>query len=248
MEPQHPTTGDNQTNTQAVYNQPVPPAGPPQAGPAQPPQAPQKKHTGLIIGIIVAVVVLLVGGIIGTVVAFRSIQSKATQLVKERESSASKEKANTTEQNESTMQVAAHCIAPSDLTAGLDYYPDMGIDSFNGTNYLIADNVFFLPDSTAYEFPDQDVERFDTLAQFYKNNSKKQFVFELSGSTHENSTSDAGAILATQRVEKVKQELVSRGVPVDRFITAEARMDADSEASRNVGITLMKSGSCAIVE
>ena len=112
MEPQHPTTGDNQTNTQAVYYQPVPPAGPPQAGPAQPPQAPQKKHTGLIIGIIVAVVVLLVGGIIGTVVAFRSIQSKATQLVKERESSASKEKANTTEQNESTMQVAAHCIAP----------------------------------------------------------------------------------------------------------------------------------------
>ena len=240
MEPQHPTTGDNQTNTQAVYNQPVPPAGPPQAGPAQPPQAPQKKHTGLIIGIIVAVVVLLVGGIIGTVVAFRSIQDKATQLVKET--------AKTTEESESSVQVAANCVTPSDLTAGFDYYPDTGIDSFNGTNYLIGDNVFFLPDSTTYEFPDQDVERFDTLAQFYKNNSKKQFIFELSGSTHEDSTSDAGAVLAAQRVEKVKQELVSRGVPADRFITAAARTDADSEASRNVGLVLMKSGSCAMVE
>ena len=32
-----------------------------------------------------------------------------------------------------------------------------------------------------------------------KNNSKKQFVFELSGSTHEGSTSDAGAALALAR-------------------------------------------------
>ena len=235
MEPQHPTTDDNQTDTQ-----PVPPAGPPQAGPTQPPQAPRKKHTGLIIGIVIAVVVLLAGGIIGTVVALRGIQDKATQLVKET--------AKTTEESESSVQVAANCVTPSDLTAGFDYYPDMGIDSFNGTNYLIGNNVFFLPDSTTYEFPDQDVERFDTLAQFYKNNSKKQFIFELSGSTHEDSTSDAGAVLAAQRVEKVKQELVSRGVPADRFITAAARTDADSEASRNVGLVLMKSGSCAMVE
>ncbi len=235
MEPQHPTTDDNQTDTQ-----PVPPAGPPQAGPTQPPQAPRKKHTGLIIGIVIAVVVLLAGGIIGTVVALRGIQDKATQLVKET--------AKTTEESESSVQVAANCVTPSDLTAGFDYYPDMSIDSFNGTNYLIGDNVFFLPDSTTYEFPDQDVERFDTLAQFYKNNSKKQFIFELSGSTHEDSTSDAGAVLAAQRVEKVKQELVSRGVPADRFITAAARTDADSEASRNVGLVLMNSGSCAMVE
>ena len=235
MEPQHPTTDDNQTDMQ-----PVPPAGPPQAGPTQPQQAPRKKHTGLIIGIVIAVVVLLAGGIIGTVVALRGIQDKATQLVKET--------AKTTEESESSVQVAANCVTPSDLTAGFDYYPDMGIDSFNGTNYLIGNNVFFLPDSTTYEYPDQDVERFDTLAQFYKNNSKKQFIFELSGSTHEDSTSDAGAVLAAQRVEKVKQELVSRGVPADRFITAAARTDADSEASRNVGLVLMKSGSCAMVE
>lgn len=83
--------------------------------------------------------------------------------------------------------------------------------TFNATGYM-----FFKPDTTD---EDSYTTIYDDWADFAKHNADKQWKFRLEGSTY---GPDAGTAaskqLASARSQKVKAQLVSRGVPEDRII------------------------------
>lgn len=245
MEPNQPQIQNDQADTQLPSSSPVSPIISPQTAPMQPPH--KKGHAGLIVGIVVAGVVLIGGGV-AAFMAYTTTQSRTRQAAETSQSEDAKQSDSAAKEDGPSATIAATCISPDDMTAGFDDYPDTDEDSFNSMNFLVIENIFFLADSAEYEYPDIAAKRLDGLARFYKNNSQKQFMYELSGSTYESSASDAGSVLASERVEKVKQELLSRGVPEDRLSIGEARFSANHESSRNVDITLKKSGNCTVAE
>ncbi len=79
-----------------------------------------------------------------------------------------------------------------------------------------VDDMFFKPDTTN---EDSFLDVYDDWADFAKHNENKQWKFRLEGTTYgaDNAT-PAAQKLANARSEKVKAELIKRGVPEDRII------------------------------
>ncbi len=77
-------------------------------------------------------------------------------------------------------------------------------------------DMFFKPDTTN---EDSFTSVYDDWADFAKHNENKQWKFRLQGSTFgSDATQASGKKLANERSEKVKTELVKRGVPADRIV------------------------------
>lgn len=203
---------------------------------------PQKSNTGLIIGIVAGVVVLL--AVVGLIAAFyMGVFGKATQNSQKNQPTS--QNTSTTTTTKSTADTSS-CVTAADLEKAFKVQTDQ--KDFDSMNYLYGTSIFFEADSTADSFPDQVGEEYDKFAQFYKDNSTKQFAIHLTASTYEASTSDAGTKLATERVNKVKDALTSRGVPSDRIVIETPRVSTyDPESTRNVDVSMEKSGSCARV-
>jgi len=112
---------------------------------------------------------------------------------------------------------ASSCLTVSDLkTAGISYIDqeslDAGTRSGNGT-YL--GELFFAPDSTNFLSDTAASSELDKFATVFSTNKNKQFFFMVRGSVRESASTTAGATLANERSVKIKNQLVSRGVPED---------------------------------
>lgn len=112
----------------------------------------------------------------------------------------------------------------------------------NGTTYNVTGNMFFKPDSTT---EDSFTTIYDDWADFAKNNENKQWKFRLEGSTFGSDSGTASSKkLANDRTEKVKSELVKRGVSVDRIIVeaphdySDEEQDALSDIYRRVQVII----------
>lgn len=79
--------------------------------------------------------------------------------------------------------------------------------------------AYFGPDSTEYNLklmPRNKLVGADAYA-LYQETIDKEYQFTITASTSEASASESGQQLAAARAEKVKGELVARGIPVERI-------------------------------
>lgn len=110
------------------------------------------------------------------------------------------------------------------------------------TSNYTAD-MFFKPDSTT---EDSLLSVYDDWADFAKHTADKQWKFRLEGSTY---GSDAGTAaskqLAQARTDKVKSQLISRGVPANRIVVesphnygSEVQDEKSSQIYRRVQLVI----------
>ncbi len=154
---------------------------------------------------------------------------------------------DTTKKDETTQTTAATtCLTVADLKASdITYIDTESLNAYIGTpGYL--ETLFFNPDSTDYTYDDGGQD-FDKIAKIYKDHPTKRYTFHLVASVHESASTAAGAALANQRAEKVKNELVSRGVPAERIevMPTETSNYTDApEIDRNIEIKLSLPADC----
>ncbi|MBL8122079.1 hypothetical protein JNM87_05005 [Candidatus Saccharibacteria bacterium] len=112
--------------------------------------------------------------------------------------------------------------------------------------YNWYDNVFFMADSTDYEYASLMDEWYTKYRAFYQQNKSKQFTIEITGSV--NSATPATA-LASSRAEKIKSELVAKsGVDASRFRInpPENSVLNDERVARNVQVDIVSADSCKL--
>lgn len=200
---------------------------------------PQKSHLGLIIGIIIGIFVLIaLAGVVYGVV--NSANNKAKQLAAEQQETKNDQISNG--KNSTTPKTG--CVNANDLR---DYF-DLNVTTsdLEDTTYLNGMTIFFEADSSSvYSFPEQVPKDYDEFANFYTIYGAKTFNYHLRASTYESTTSNTGQKIAEERANKVKNELISRGVPADRIIIEEPTVSTyDPEAMRNVALDLRNSNAC----
>jgi outer membrane protein OmpA-like peptidoglycan-associated protein len=97
------------------------------------------------------------------------------------------------------------------INDSVSYDSTYGGNAFNKT----AD-MFFKPDSTEET---SFLSTYDDWADFAKHAADKQWIFHLEGSVYgKDAASVASKKLASERSNKVKDALISRGVPADRIV------------------------------
>ena len=166
-------------------------------------------------------------------------------------STADKPTANKTADELPTTPVATTssgaCLVDSDLNSLFPFNEAIGSDLYEGGRMYNVETYFFQPDSTTYQYKEITEESLQEIADFYGNNKTKQFTINLSGKVYENGTTDSGLALSNQRAQKIKDELVARGVSSSLII-----IDAPQEASatygdgseRNVDLIVTSPASC----
>lgn len=235
----------------------MPPAAP---GQGVPPVAPKSQKKVIIIIIIVSVFVFL--AIAGVAVAFSmnaqsQLQKKAKESLQaaiERESRKDNASNNSADadkaKDNNEYKVPSNCVSANDLRQGFDYLKNSKyLEDSPNTNYLVGDTIFFEAGATSLNYGDVSISRLDELANFYKNNKGKQFVYRLKSSVYEGVGAEVGSekALAIARANKIENELISRGVPKDRIVIDESTSGTtDPDTVRNVNISIEKSGECAI--
>lgn len=147
---------------------------------------------------------------------------------------------------------ASTCLTVSDLkTAGISYIDqeslDAGTRSGNGT-YL--GELFFAPDSTNFLSDTVASSELDKFSTVYSTNKNKQFFFMVRGSVRESASTAAGTTLANQRSTKIKDQLVSRGVPAEMVKlyqpvsgTSMSSDDIDRRIDININVSSCSSAS-----
>lgn len=127
-----------------------------------------------------------------------------------------------------------------------DYAPD----PYTATGYQNGYSVFFESDSAVYssEFAASQAAEDQTLAAWTKANADKKFHIELTAKVQEGTLSAAGAQLATDRANKVKQDLIDMGAPASKITVTEPEAvsggddSAAQAAYRNVKVSVI--GDC----
>lgn len=132
------------------------------------------------------------------------------------------------------------CLTPDDATYFGSYRPD---DVFA---FFVSDNVFFTADSTNYQYPNSISGKYAKFGQFASAASNAGYTIELVGATKEASVTNQGALLANQRAEKVKTELIAVGVPSERIIIVNnpSYTQPDGDWARNVTIKIIADSNC----
>lgn len=194
---------------------------------------PSKSRVGLVVAIILSSLVLI--GLIG--LAYTMIVNNSTNRTTRLPSDQ-----QTTQKTNGSESTTA-CVTVGDLK---DFF-DVEIPAVNleESTYLNGITVFFEADSSVYSYADQTLEHYDKYAGFYTTYNKKNFNYYLRASTYESAASETGQKVAQERADKVKSELVSRGVPAERIIIDESTVSTyDPESMRNVSIDLRNSETC----
>lgn len=138
------------------------------------------------------------------------------------------------------------CLTDSDV-APLTGGEAFGTDLFEGGRKYVGDTFFFNPDSTEYDFGDVTNDRIQKVADWYKNNSTKKFTINLKGKVYESSTTQQGLKLSNQRAEKIKSDLVSRGVSADVIVIDEPQKSSATYgdgSERNVDLSILSPATC----
>lgn len=120
---------------------------------------------------------------------------------------------------------------------------------YKPSGYQTSLTMFFEPDSSVYvaDFTSQQNTDLDKLGSWTKQHAAKKFHIEITAKVQQAGLTDDGAALATQRAQKVQQDLLSRGAPADKIRImphqAEPGNDENAQQSRrNVNVTIM--GDC----
>lgn len=110
-------------------------------------------------------------------------------------------------------------------------------------SFNVTSKMFFMPDTINEE---SLLSVYDDWADFASHNTSKQWKFRLEGSTYgADSGTDGAKNLANARSERVKSQLVSRGVSADRIIidaphdySSEGQDFSNHDIFRSVSITI----------
>lgn len=103
----------------------------------------------------------------------------------------------------------ASCFAPSDYTSALGYS-----NPYASTTSPYLTNIHFLADSLEYSDSVQ-TSQLDSFAKIATTNPGKDYSVKLSGSVATESSADLS--FADKRANKIKQELVTRGMATDKI-------------------------------
>lgn len=207
------------------------------------PQPPKKSRTALWVSLGVGITLLIAGVVTVLVLILNNNQDQSTSTAEkpqEPETHQQEDKKEKEEKHDAPKK--ATCLTSKNLRdAGYDHYKDGEEVGVGGRESL--DNAFFNPDSTEYEFP-TTLERLGYVAKLYKDNPEVKFTIEIQASTYESGTSNAGSALATSRFEKVRSDLVAKGVPESIISMAPSTTSDSNESARNVRIYLIMDKSC----
>lgn len=141
-------------------------------------------------------------------------------------------------------QEITECLVAKDFASTYPAYERY--ESFGNTSLA---SVFFEPDTTEYAFEATN-ESLDTMAKFTKENEENKFVLQISGSVNANTGSAADITLANARAEKVKSDLVSRGVQAERVVIEapeqydQSSSQTDLAKSANRHVTVWAKSTC----
>lgn len=119
--------------------------------------------------------------------------------------------------------------------------------TFDAGGYIIGDTMFFEADSTEYTYPDQAIEKMNSLAKWGAKYSSKKWTLTIQGRVNETSLSSVGQQLAKQRADKVKTYLTDKGIPADKIKTdvEVASSSSAPDVERNVGLVVNGDSSCS---
>lgn len=136
-----------------------------------------------------------------------------------------------------TAQTAtSNCLTVDDLKSnGVTF-----IDTLGEKTYF--SDLFFNADSTTYRSDSIAATELGKVADLYKKTSSKNYGFAVQGSVYESASTSSGVQLAKSRSQKVKDQLVSLGIPADKITVMEPTNGAfDAEATRNITVFLTTS-------
>lgn len=135
------------------------------------------------------------------------------------------------------------CLTQSSVEAIFPYATanwDTGDSVDDGRDAYLLDNVFFNADATSYEFASIQPGKLDKMAQVYTDNSSTDVMYKIRGQVKEGSLSAAGEVLAQQRFEKVRDELIDRGVPASRIVQlASKNLSSNEGGEKNVEVIVV---------
>lgn len=222
---------------------PTPPSTPPPApqpplpGPEVPgePTPPKKSYKGLIIGLVVGGILLLVLLGVGAAVAFTALSSLQKRVTVPGQDHMGSKMMTDTKKSSST------CLAVSDYEKT---YPIFAKNTTELWQDNEVDTVFFIADSTDYQYPEITDEKLATAADFIQQNASKKFTVHIKGSVNGDNGQAGGGVLSTQRAEKVRDGLVAKGADASKLVVdPPAVYDQGANPSefyqsvfRNVGI------------
>ena len=217
---------------------PVDPTEPVQPAAVQSPEKSSRTWLWVLLGLLGLAVV--VGGI---VLALNLIKPKDTKSTAATTTTTTTKTATKTATKTDMACLTADLVRKS--VAG-DYAPD----PYTATGYQNGYSVFFEPDSAVYssEFAASQAAEDQTLAAWTKANADKKFHIELTAKVQEGTLSAAGAQLATDRANKVKQDLIDMGAPASKITVTETEAvsggddSAAQAAYRNVKVSVI--GDC----
>lgn len=138
------------------------------------------------------------------------------------------------------------CVTEADLkTARISINDDAFRYARDGMYSFME--FYFLPDSSEYKFPSVVSNDLDKIATFYTSNASKGVKLVLEGRTREATQSEAGKQLGIARANKVKADLVARGIPVSTLTVNPPRHSADSaseDMERTVDVKIVVDPAC----
>lgn len=221
----------------------------------QPPSNNSKVWLWVLLGVIGVIIIVVV---VFLIIHFSKPQSTSkkdakTETSQNKESESDKENEESDEADkvkDSEANLPANCLTSKDLAnagyAELDLYHD-------GESGLVSiEHMFFLPDSTEYKYTIIADKYLQQVADIYLQNKNKSFTLTISGKVHESTTSEVGRKLANDRANKVKNDLVAKGVPADIINIGEPTNatsgSSDSTSDRNVSIYIKPSDECRAAE
>lgn len=221
---QQPVTPGPQQSPNSNDTPPSPDTSQPPVSVTQPPTTPTSPQPILPttdsssskkILVIVAMVVAVVAG--GGVYAYTAIsknsdKTPAKTAAKSTGTSTTKKKVAAVDPNADF----ARCLRPTDYQMFSEGDPNYKIEYYDvATESTVhGDTVFFKPDSVEFEYPDQITETLDPLGVFYTANKDKYWQFTIQGQIQDVDNSGQTASnkkLASDRADKIAQELVARG-------------------------------------
>lgn len=138
------------------------------------------------------------------------------------------------------------CVTEADLKAA-------GI-SIDNNSFRYARNgmytfmeFYFSPDSSEYKYPAAMPTHLDKIAAFYAGNASKGVKLVLEGRTREATQSETGKQLGIARANKVKADLMARGIPASVLTVNPPRYSAEStseDMERTVDVKIVIDPAC----
>ena len=235
-----------------MQQQPEIPSTPPITPPPNPelPQnyPPKKSKLWLWVTLVIAGVLATIGIVVAIVLVSNKTTPSKDTTISRKEAIKPKDEKKSEDKKQNLAKSNSKCLTSADFRkAGYDYMKD-GYFTLNNGKYNFK-NVFFNADSSQYTYEGVTIDKLGKLGSLYKSNSQKEFSIELVGQTYESSKTSAGSKLAFERADKVKQGLVSQGIPENKIIISDPKIanhdNSDNTADRNVTIYIVAPQECS---